>query len=288
MTDPDVSPYYFNLNGSHSQLFSVNQSSGVITTNGIFDYETQQSYSELSLCVNDGLQSSSVAIVIDIVDENDNSPVFDPDFIVLPVNEDAIDGADLTIASATDDDSGENARIEYSLVGDNTELFEIGLQTGILFLRGQLDFEMEQVYMLTVLAMDSGTPMLNDTLDLTIEVVDVNDNPPSIVNRDAMFRISESAVVGSLVGVVSAVDGDSVANADLRFVIANGNEAGAFLINVTTGNITVATELDREEQEIYELLVQVLTDTHTHTQVPATVKLSLLFCFILEEIETKL
>ncbi len=275
MTDLDTTAYFFSLHDNHSELFSVNQSSGVITTNAVFDYELQQSFSELTLRVTDGIQSSSIAMVINIVDENDNRPIFDPDFIILPVREDAIDGTDLDVARATDADSGENAQLEYSLEGESVELFEIEAGTGIITLRGQLDFETEQVYMFTVVAMDSGTPMLNDSLDVTIEVVDVNDNPPTIVNRNDVFRIAESVPVGSTVGVVSAVDGDSVANGDLRFAIANGNEAGAFLIIITTGEISVASALDREEQDIYELLVQVRTythtfpcsHTHTHTQI---------------------
>lgn len=204
-------------------------------------------------------------MVIDIIDENDNRPVFDPDFISLPVREDIIDGADLTIARATDADFGENAQIEYFIEANETDLFEIGRLTGIISLRGQLDFETEQVHMFMVIATDLGTPMLNDTLVVTIEVTDVNDNPPSIVNQNAMFSIPENALNGSLVGVVSAIDGDSVANADLRFVILNGNERGLFVINVTSGEISVGAGLDREEQEVYELLVQVHSFTHTHT-----------------------
>ena len=254
VTDPDTSPLFFSLLGNHAQLFTINQSNGVITTNTDIDYELQTRYSELTLQVSDGVQSSSVPMEIAVIDDNDNSPTFDPDFVILPVTEDTGTGIEIYVARATDADSGSNGLRMYSIEGEGEQLFNIGLLTGVITLTDQLDFETEQVYMLTVTVVDSGVPILNGSLDITIQVVDVNDNPPTILNPSAEFTIAENAAVGSLVGMVSAVDGDSV---DLRFVITNGNEANQFLINDTTGEITVAGDLNREAQDSYRLLIQV-------------------------------
>ncbi len=256
VTDPDTSPLFFSLFGSHSQFFTI-KSNGVITTNTVLDYELQTLYSELTLEVSDGIQSSSVPIEIAVIDDNDNIPTFDPDFVTLPVTEDTGTGIEIFVVRATDADSGSNGLVMYSIEGAAEQLFNIGLLTGVITLTGQLDFETEQVYMLTVAAVDSGVPILNGSLDITIQVVDVNDNPPTILNPSAEFTIAENAAVGSLVGTISAVDGDSDDNSDLQFVIANGNEAAQFLINGTTGEITVASHLNREEQDSYRLLIQV-------------------------------
>lgn len=52
------------------------------------------------------------------------------------------------------------------------------MEDGTITLTGTLDYEAVTMYNLTVEASDDGSPMLMSSMIVTINVVDVNDNPP--------------------------------------------------------------------------------------------------------------
>ena len=208
--------------------------------------------------MSDGVQSSTVPLQIAILDENDNSPLFDPDSVSIPLSEGTNIGTQLTVAMATDEDVGSSGMITYSLESDaSQQLFSINPTSGVITLVRTLDYEMEQMHMLTVIATDSGTNPLNGTLDITIVVTDINDSPPVITNYTMSPSVSEDAPIGTIVGVVMAQDGDlGPDSGNLVYVIVSG-DGGRFAIHNTTGEITVARVLDREAQDQYELLIRV-------------------------------
>ena len=208
--------------------------------------------------MSDGVQSSTVPLEIAILDENDNSPLFDPDSVLIPLSEGTNIGTQVTVAMATDEDVGSSGMITYSLESDaSQQLFSINPTSGVITLVRTLDYEMEQMHMLTVVATDSGTNPLNGTLDITIVVTDINDSPPVITNYTMAPSVSEDAPIGTVVGVVTAQDGDlGPDSGNLVYVIVSGDE-GRFAIHNTTGVITVAGVLDREAQDQYELLIRV-------------------------------
>ena len=68
-------------------------------------------------------------------------------------------------------------------------------------------------------------------------------------------------VTGSLVGGVAVSDADSEVLTQLQYLIIGGNERGLFAIESTSGEITTAADIDREEGETYSLIIEVrLTD----------------------------
>ena len=86
------------------------------------------------------------------------------------------------------------------------------------------------------------------------------------IASDAAVSIADDTEVGTLVTTVSATDanpGDT-----LSYAISAGNTGGAFAINSTTGEITVAAALDAQANPSYSLTVMVtdsggLSDTAT-------------------------
>ena len=62
---------------------------------------------------------------------------------------------------------------------------------------------------------------------------------------------------GSFVGRVVVSDADSEELTQLQYLVTSGNERGLFIINMTTGNITTAAEIDREEGDSYTLTIEV-------------------------------
>ena len=117
---------------------------------------------------------------IDVLDVNDNSPLFPTGTYVFLVPENTATGTvieNINVA-ASDADIGTNAEINYSLLGADG-VFSINSMTGAITLTSALNRESISNYTLNVTATDSGTPQPLSTSQLvTVIVTDSNDNPP--------------------------------------------------------------------------------------------------------------
>lgn len=255
-SDEDTTPFLFALAGELSDIFEMDPLTGVIAVVESLDYERVREYPNLTLIVLDvDFMHSNATFRIVVQDENDNSPKFVNGTVQIPVPELSPVGSEIFIAMATDSDDTSNAQLTYSLaVNDN---FLISPLSGAITVGGELDFEMQQSYSLEVTATDSGSPARSSSMTLIVEIVDQNDNAPSITNSMPTYSIRENVAFGELVGTVNATDQDSEGNAMLRFSITAGNEANHFSIDNETGNIFTSASIDREQQSTYSLTVEV-------------------------------
>lgn len=166
---------------------------------------------------------------------------------------------------ATDADTGNNARLTYSLapVDKNKPLnlmpIDIFPNNGILYLKDALDREAVDQYKVLVHVHDHGIPtQYNATALLRVTVGDANDNKPSWKTTSYSFSVSEDAPVGTLLGAVEAFDVDLEKNGTLVYNITDNAEASSiFRINHSTGQIYLRRNLDREVKEHYEIAVEV-------------------------------
>jgi len=261
-TDPDVgaaAELTYSLIGPGSGQFSINTSTGEVTTSASLDFETAGVYAGLVLIVTDGggLESNA-SLEITVADTNDHSPEFPLNARNLTISEDISVGTELTVVNATDNDQGSNARLTYSLSGENLEgEFTVDDISGAITINRELDYELRQQYVLNITATDGGTPRREGNSILTVNIQDVNDNSPIITNPQPTFNITENSVIGTLVGIISATDIDSGTNAEIVYEILTGNDGGKFSIDPPSGAISTNDTIDREEQDSYVLLVQV-------------------------------
>jgi VCBS repeat-containing protein len=104
---------------------------------------------------------------------------------------------------------------------------------------------------------------------VTITVASANDAPTV---EPATFSIAENSAVSTVVGTVAVNDNDA---ADTHtFSIQSGNTNGAFQINASTGQITVAGALDFEAGPTSYSLVVRATDSGAPTRFgEATIKI---------------
>ncbi len=72
-------------------------------------------------------------------------------------------------------------------------------------------------------------------VDLTILVLDVNDNAPVFQRRDYAVTVPEDVAVGTEVLRVLATSVDIGPNADITYNIRSGNELGKFSIDRNLG-----------------------------------------------------
>ena len=120
--------------GVGSDKFTINPSTGSVSTTMNLDRESASSYTIAILAKDKGspsLTSQPFILSISVTDANDNAPFFVKTHRNETISEGAAVGVEVFQAFASDLDIGSNAEIVYSLGGGNTgNVFEIDSTTG--------------------------------------------------------------------------------------------------------------------------------------------------------------
>ncbi|ELU01385.1 hypothetical protein CAPTEDRAFT_135638 [Capitella teleta] len=256
--------------GNAFRLLSKRASNGVLlldlAINGHLDYEVTSSYS-LTIEAYDGGDPPRIGVMtvnVVIVDANDNSPVFNFTRYHAQVRENATVGTKVLQVFATDVDSGENGKIRYQIDrqrSDPNGNFDINSESGTIVINKELDYEDIKAYELIVVARDNGTQKLQTTAIVSVQVLNINDNAPTIslifLTDDGTGRISETAHSGDPIARISVTDADDEDRQPVVNVTLGGGE-GYFGLT-TRDNIVyliiLSKPLDREIKPYYELTV---------------------------------
>ncbi|XP_037118459.1 protocadherin Fat 4 [Syngnathus acus] len=256
---PNAHLLYKIVSGDPQDHFVITKE-GVLQTKKTLDRETQSFYN-LVITVNDLAPppmtrfTSTAQVSIILLDVNDCPPTFISQKMTYIQENTPVDTSVFS-ALATDADSGPNSYVEYSLKGPFGNKFSIGTIDGDVRLIGELDREELANYTLTVVATDKGEPPLSSTMDVTMLVLDVNDNTPTFSQNIYDIEIEENTLTGMDIIQVFATDSDEGTNGQIRFSISGGNTNRDFRMDSVTGMVSVAKQLDREVQASYSLVVQ--------------------------------
>ncbi|XP_061755306.1 protocadherin-16-like [Nerophis ophidion] len=240
------------------RYFVMDLKSGVITLNRPLDYELKRVH-ELVVQARDNASQPEVTnafVTIHVRDYNDNQPTMTIIFLSEDgsprISEGAQPGQYVARISVTDPDYGEYANVNVSLEGGDGK-FALTTKDSIIYLiyvDQVLDREERDSYDLRVMATDSGTPPLRAESSFTIQVTDVNDNPPLFDQQAYKQTIPEVVYPGSFVLQVTARDKDQGPNGEIRYSLLKGKNSHSnwFSIDPVTGIITTATALDFESE----------------------------------------
>ncbi|RCN39759.1 cadherin domain protein [Ancylostoma caninum] len=182
-------------------------------------------------------------VQVNLKDINDNAPIFADDLYGYveenrePHSRDGVYFMDVR-ATDYDDPTTDNAKLEYSIVLnkeiDGVPVFRIDPFSGKIFAMRALDRELpsEREFVIEVRATDRGTPpregkslgfssspqtssahyvLVVGAANVTIKVLDKNDNAPSFERTQYDAVVAETAPVGAAVISVSATDPDDEA-----------------------------------------------------------------------------
>ena len=238
---------------------------------GALDYETTQSHTfqyQVSDSGDPQLSSAIRNLTISINDINDNRPIIRTTNEQVNIRENTPIGTLIFTIVATDADSGINSQLRYQLtqIIPPSSLFSIDGISGEITLSQQLDYEANLAHWLTIRVYDMGSPRLNAYTNLTVIVVDRNDNTPVFSPPSYAPSILENPTADFAVVQVTATDSDSGEHMNLEFsLVDDTNDPGLFNVTKTshtTAVVSVANSarvLDRERQGVY-LLYVVATD----------------------------
>uniref|UniRef100_A0A663N2P9 Cadherin domain-containing protein n=1 Tax=Athene cunicularia TaxID=194338 RepID=A0A663N2P9_ATHCN len=229
-------------NGNTRNRFSITSQSGggLISLALPLDYKLERQYL-LTIAASDGTRQDTAQVIV-------NSSHY-----TVNVNEDRPVGTTVVVISATDEDTGENARITY-LMEDSIPQFRIAAETGAVTTQMELDYEDQVSYTLAITARDNGIPQKSDTTYLEILVSDVNDNAPQFLRDSYQGSVYEDVPAFTSVLQVSATDRDSGLNGRVFYTFQGGDDGdGDFIIESTSGIVRTLRRLDRENVPLYSL-----------------------------------
>ncbi|XP_045895570.1 protocadherin Fat 3 isoform X2 [Micropterus dolomieu] len=248
----------YSLFGIGVEDFYMDANTGELRTATVMDREMTATYKLIAQATDGGGLFCRSDISLKVLDVNDNAPSFSSTHYLASVYENAAPKALLTRLQARDPDEGFNRTVVYSLVDSVNGLFSIDPISGMVILEKSLDRESRDTYHVRVLATDQAGQQgaLSSQVDLTILVLDVNDNAPVFQRKDYAITVPEDVAVGTEVLRVLATSADIGPNAEITYHIRLGNELGKFTIDRSLGSISVADDLDFEVCKDYYLTVE--------------------------------
>lgn len=236
---------YYIVSGNIFGLFSVEMDTGNIYTIREIDYEETSKHTVGIKAIDNSVynpKSSVITIRIEILDTNDNPPVFDFDPVVLKVKENTPVQTVIHTFTATDKDSGVNGTVMYAIGSQSGDShLEINAYTGQLMVRRTIDYEQIKEILLIVEARDQAPTagsQLRTHATVLILIEDVNDNAPVFQSYQAL-KVNEDEPVGYQVVSVIATDADSNFNNSrnniITYSILSGNVGDAFHLEPSSG-----------------------------------------------------
>ncbi|KAL7742407.1 hypothetical protein ACLKA6_019039 [Drosophila palustris] len=221
--------------------------------------------------------SSYAELLVELEDENDNSPQFSQRQFAATVWEGKRKGTFVAQVQAFDADAGANARLRYHIVDgnhDNAFVIEPAF-SGIVRTNIVLDREIRDVYNLKIIATDEGVPQLTGTSTIRVHIVDVNDNQPTFPPNNVV-SVSEATDLGAVIASVSANDVDTYPSLTYRL----GSDSPVEMENLAffgldrySGKLVLKRSLDYERQQEYQLEV-IASDAAHEARTTLTVRVA--------------
>ncbi|XP_016358108.1 cadherin EGF LAG seven-pass G-type receptor 3-like [Sinocyclocheilus anshuiensis] len=241
-------------------IYSDGDSTATVRTKKPLDADELKEHGEklyYSVTCSGGLKNIRT---VDVLDVNDNPPIFQSKSYSATVSETTTVGSDVLRVRADDADvSPENNRITYSILHPVPDDFEVR-QDGNIRLKQRLNYNNVQQYIFTVKAEDKGE--LSDTATVTVTVEDFDNLNPYFDHSLYEASIEENQA-GQLSDFtpeeIKAQDGDTGINEPVVYSITAvlpNDYQGNFEIDRNSGLISVTTALDREEIDQITVYIQ--------------------------------
>ncbi|XP_033743279.1 protocadherin-7-like [Pecten maximus] len=266
------------INDTNFTLQSVAGKGFIVMTNNRLDREIVERFYVTVRCEDKGSPplSSVVNFTVNVTDENDSIPRFSKGVYSATLIENASEGGVVTQVTASDEDIGRNAQINYYLHDDSVSKFAINSHTGVVTANMKFDREVNPRITFRVLAVDGGNPQQTGTATVVLTITDINDNAPSFNRSGIEMMIRENGDALTKVGELNAVDFDEGNNGRVVYSLLGNVSRNLPFIVYQDGVIRAKESLDREVQSMYTFYVRARDqgDTPLETNISVTVKVT--------------
>jgi len=263
-TDGSVSLTYSMIAGEDAAAFSIDPSSGELSVDDVtlYDFESAATLSATYRASN-GTNASEETIIVTL---NDVAEAITANPITITIDENPDENQVLGKATASADGVG---TLSYSMVsGDDASAFAINSTTGEVTVADVIQFDYENKTSLKALyQVSNGSVSTQSSI-----TVNLNDVAESVTANPFTVTIDENPSTNQVLGSVSATaDG----GATLSYSLVAGEDASAFEINSSTGQLLVAdmSQFDYETKNILTAKYQVSNGSIT-AQSSITVNLN--------------
>ena len=273
--DPDASDSgrltYSIIGGNQHQIFSMDESNGIITLVNLHTFDQAASYL-LNVSVSDGVYATSTKVRINLRSANRHSPEFARPVFEMKLKENSPEGSRIGQVIATDKDRD---LLRYILLSHELgQLFRLDPYTGELWSEESLDRELRDTYEIPVMVTDQAGRSGFTTIKLSI--TDENDNAPMFSMSEYKVNIPANLTAGSPVIRLTALDRDAGRNAVLSYSIYETQSSGVddtFSVDVATGQITLKRSALDLENSVYQFFVRAQDSGKSalHSDVPVEI-----------------
>ncbi|XP_034036816.1 protocadherin alpha-8-like [Thalassophryne amazonica] len=251
------------VSGSKDAQFKVNPNNGVLYVQKRIDREEvceniSPCLINLKMVVENPMEIHHVGV--EIIDVNDNSPTFQEEEKILEISESTPPGRRFQLPTARDPDAVVHAVRAYKL--NHNDFFHIEIRERgddkipFLVLQKSLDREKYNKHKLSLTAVDGGNPPRSGTLNVTVIVLDSNDNNPVFSQEVYSVTIPENIDTDTSVITVKAADLDDGVNGDVEYFFGAELEPDIydmFSLDRNSGEIRVKGKIDFEKVDVYKL-----------------------------------
>ena len=252
-------------------LLTIDSSTGEISATRRLDYEHKQQHTfQVEASDKDGRHSVAM-VTLNIIDVNDEAPIFLEEKYEFEVEENKQDGTKVGEVEAFDKDSSSafrryNISIESSFPPKHHGFFE--MEGGVVVTGKMLDREQYQNHHLWLVATNTHHPYLSSTCHVVVHVTDTNDNAPLIhfpSPHNHSVILPCHADRGTVVSKIVAKDADDGINASLEYFVVKGNEfvsietiSGEISLNAPSLELRENMKKDSNKSEVARTMVTLL------------------------------
>lgn len=228
------------------------------------DREETSKYSFMITAYDGGTPSrkGTMALEITVTDANDNNPVFDQPEYTKSVKENIPLNTTVITVHATDPDYGNNGKVFYSFSPHTQnqygKIFGINRTSGEIIVKGEINYETDNIYHLTVEAKDMGPDSIAALCKVVITVIDVNDHAPAIsintLTDTGIAEVRENVDPGAFVFHAFVTDPDHGGVANIKCSLDDRSKALFELHKLSEAiqfKVVTKTRFDRESQPFH-------------------------------------
>jgi len=218
-----------------------------------------------------------IKVLFNVQDINDNAPRFPQNHKYEFISEATAPGVLFPIQQAEDVDSPDHGIVDYQLISEGPtfglkkEKGEDGYFDLHLVLKQPLDREQQDIYQLTIVAIDGGRPSKSGSVMMHVEISDIDDNDPVFVNGTYSVEIAENLLPQTSLLLVRATDADLGRNGDVLYMFSPRTFSlygDRFSIDRYSGLISLLKPLDYEH--VHEISLEVEAKGEGEASVPVT------------------